>query len=54
MQDARRRFVRDRSAQSGFEPFLVRVGHRQPEDPVPMPARGQRVDQWLNRLGIIG
>ncbi len=30
-------------AQRGFEPFLVRVGHRQPEDPVPVPACGQRV-----------
>ena len=53
MQDAQRRFVCHRSAQRDFESFLVRVGHRQPEDPVPVPARGQRVDQWLNRLGII-
>ena len=53
MQDAHRRFVCYRSAQRDFELFLVRVGHRQPEDLVPVPARGQRVDQWLNGLGII-
>ncbi len=34
--------------------FLVRVGHRQPQDPVPVPVCRQRVDQWLQRFGVIG
>ena len=32
--------------------FLVRVGRRQPENPMLVPARGQRVDQRLDRIGI--
>ena len=53
MQDAQRRFVCRRSAQRDLELFLVGVGHRQPEDPMPVPVRGQRVDQRLNCIGII-
>ena len=53
MQDAQRRIVCRRGAQRGLELFLVRVGHRQPDDPVPVPVRGQRVDQWLNGVGVI-
>ena len=53
MQDAQRRFVRHRSAQRDLELFLVGVGHRQPENPMPVPMRGQRVDQRLNCIGLI-
>ena len=53
MQDTQRRFVCHRSAQRDLEPFLVRVGHRQPENPMLVPMRGQRVDQRLNYIGII-
>ncbi len=53
MQDTQCRLVCDRGAQRGFESFLVRVGHRQSEDPVPVPARGQRVDQGLYGPGVI-
>ncbi len=53
MQDPQRRFVCHRSAQRDLELFLVRVGHRQPENLMPVPMRGQRVDQRLNCIGIV-
>ena len=53
MQDTERRIVCCRSAQRVCELFLVRVGHRQPEDPMPVATCGQRVDQRLNRWRII-
>ncbi len=53
MQDPQRRFVCRRSAQRRLELFLVRVGHRQPENPMLVPVRGQRVDQRLNCVAII-
>ena len=53
MQDAQRRFVCCRSAQRNFESFLVRVGRRQSDDPVPVPTRGQRVDHRLNYRVVI-
>ena len=53
MQDTERRFVCRSGTQRDFEPLPVRVGHRQPENPVPVPACGQRVDQWLKYLGVV-
>ena len=53
MQDPQRRLVCCRSAQRRHEPFLVRVGHRQPEDLVPVAACGQRVDQRLHDIGVV-
>ena len=53
MEDAGRWFVRYRGAQRACEPLFVCVGQRQPEDPVPVPTCGQRVDQWLNCDGIV-
>ena len=49
MHDTQRRIVCCRSAQRVCELFLVRVGRRQPEDPVPVATCGQHVDQRLNR-----
>ena len=53
MQDTERRFLCRNGTQRDFEPLPVRVGHRQPENPVPVPACGQRVDQWRKYLGVV-
>ena len=53
LQDAQRRLVLRCGTQFGDQAFLVGVGHRQPQNAVPVAARGQRVDQWLHRIGVI-
>ena len=53
MQDTKRRLVLHRSAQFVGQTFLVGVGHRQPEDAVPVAVRGECVDQWPHDNGVI-
>ena len=53
MHDTKRRIVCCRTAQRVYELILVRVGHRQPEDPMLVPTCGQHVDQRLDRMGVI-
>ena len=53
VHDVQRRIVCCRSAQRVGELFFVRVGHRQPEEPMPLSACSERVDQWPNCVGVI-